>query len=195
MLELRKTLEGPPQDRDGFFTVMMDRLTDLDHDFRHGDLSDRDLVQRAELEAEVQRTLAWRLQARANGAYKITREEEVADRKRADIRFLSVQGEAKAVAEVKIADNWSLRQLEEALRDQLFGKYLRDGECKAGCRLLIYRGKKRYWQHPESRKRLGFGEVVAFLREGAADIETENSNDVRLAVVGLDLTDSASGSD
>ena len=194
VLALRKNLEAPPQDRDGLFTVMMDRLTDLDHEFRHGDLSDRDLVQGTKLEAQVQRTLAWRLQAKANGAYKITREEEVADQKRTDIRFLSVQGEAKAVAEVKIADNWSLRQLEEALRDQLFGQYLRDGDCKAGCLLLTYRGEKGYWRHPESGKRLGFGEIVECLRESAAKIETKSSNDVRLAVFGLDLTDSGSAS-
>ena len=195
VLALRKNLEAPPQGRDGLFTVMMDRLTDLDHEFRHGDFSDRRLVQKATQESEVQCTLAGRLQARANGAYKIAREEEVADRKRTDIRFLSVQGETKAVIEVKVADNWTATQLETALRDQLVGQYLRHADCKAGCLLLTYRGEKRFWRHPDSRKRLDFGEIVAFLRDKAAKIETKSSSDVRLAVFGLDLTDSASVSE
>lgn len=194
VLALRENLEAPPQDRDGLFTVMMDRLTDVDHDFRHGDFSDRRLVQETTLEPEVQRTLAWRLQARAKGAYNITREEQVADEKRTDIRFLSVQGETKAVTEVKIADKWTVRELEKALRYQLVDQYLRHTDCKAGCLLLTYRGEKGFWRHPESRKQLYFGEIVAFLGEKAANIEMESSGDVRLAVLGLDLTDTGSAS-
>lgn len=141
-----------------------------------------------------QRTLAWRLQAKANGAYKVVREEEVADRKHTDIRFLSVQGKKKAVAEVKIADNWSLTQLEGALRDQLLGQYLRHEDCKAGCLLLTYHGRKRYWVHRESGNQLRFQEIVAILREKTREIEAETSYDVRLSVFGIDLTDPTPGS-
>ena len=194
VIALNNKLEAPPHDRDDLFTVMMDRLKHLEHDFRHGELSDRKLVQGATQEVDVQLTFAWRLRAKANGAYQIAREEEVADRKHTDIRFLSVQGKKKAVAEIKIADNWSLNELEGALGDQLVGQYLRHEDCKAGCLLLTYHGRKRYWVQRESGNRLGFQEIVAILREKAREIEAETSYDVRLSVFGIDLTHPTPGS-
>ena len=190
---LEKRLEAPARDSDGLLAVMMDRLVDLDHELRHGDFSDRNTVRSITEELEMQRTLAWRLHEKANGVYKVAREEEVADRKKTDIRFLSVHGEKKAVAEVKIADKWSLTQLEEALRGQLLGQYLRHVDCKAGCLLLTYHGSKNYWHHPEFRNRMAFPDVVAFLGEKAKSIETETSHDVCLSVFGLNLTDPTPG--
>ena len=190
---LEKRLEAPARDSDGLFAVMMDRLADLDHELRHGDFSDRGTVQSITQEPEMQRTLAWRLRDKANGVYKVAREEEVVDRKKTDIRFLSVQGEKKAVAEVKIADNWSLTQLEKALRNQLLGQYLRHVDCKAGCLLLTYHGRKNYWRHPKFKNEMAFPEVVAFLGEKAKSIGTETSHDVCLSVFGLNLTDPTPG--
>ena len=192
---LERSLEAPARDSDELFAVMMDRLADLDHELRHGDFSDRNTVRSITEELEMQRTLAWRLREKANGVYKVAREEEVADRKKTDIRFLSFHDEKKAVAEVKISDNWSLAQLEEALRDQLLGQYLRHVDCKAGCLLLTYHGRKNYWRHPEFRNEMAFPEVVAFLGEKAKSIETETSHDVSLSVFGLNLTDPTLGTD
>ena len=181
--------EAPPRGRDGLFTVMMDRLDDLAHDLAHHDFSDRRTVLSISEEREMQRTFALRIEAKANGAYVVAREEEVADEKRTDIRLSAVDGGHKAVVEVKIADKWSLTDLERALRNQLVGRYLRHSTCKAGCLLLTCHGRKRFWVHPETRKRVGFPEVVTFLRDRARTIEQEYSHDVRLAVFGLDLTD------
>lgn len=182
-------LEAPPRGRDGLFAVMMDRLDDLAYDLAHHDFSDRRTVRCITEEREMQRTLAWRIKERANGAYVVTREDEVADGRRTDIRLSADGGGHKAVIEVKIADNgWSLADLERALRDQLVGRYLRHSTCKAGCLLLTCHGRKRFWVHPETRKRIGFSEVVAFLRDRARSIEQETSHGVRLAVFDLDLT-------
>ena len=149
---LENRCEAPPQDRDGLFAVMIERLEDIAFDLAHGDFTDRRTVQGIAEESEMQRTLARRLRENANGVYLVTREEEVADRKYPDIRLSAVQGNQKAVVEVKIADNnWTLKELEQALRDQLVGKYLRDVDCKAGCLLLTYRGKKKYWVHPSKK--------------------------------------------
>ena len=93
--------------------------------------------------------------------------------------------------EVKIADNgWSLSDLQRALRDQLVGQYLRHSNCKAGCLLLTYRGSKHFWVHPDTRKRLAFSEIVEILKDQAVSLEKESSHDVRIAVFGLDLTES-----
>ena len=185
---LEKRYEAPPRDRDGLFAVMLDRLDDLAYGLAHDDFTDRQMLQHITKEPEMQRTLAWRIKARANDAYLVTREEEVADQKRPDIRLLAVTSDQKAAVEVKIADNWTLTDLERALCSQLVGQYLRDASCKAGCLLLTYHGIKNYWEHPDTKKRLDFPEMVAFLTDKARVIEEENSYDVRIAVFGLDLT-------
>jgi hypothetical protein len=190
IVELDSRYEAPPHDRDGLFAVMMDRLEDLAHDVAHHDFTNRRTLRSIEEEVEMQRTLALHLEAHANGAYLVKREDEVADLKRTDLRFFAVRGEQKAVAEVKIADKrWSLSDLERSLRDQLVGQYLRHVACKAGCLLLTYDGKKKYWRHPSSGKRMKFAEMVAYLNQQALSLTAEKCQDIRLAVFGLDLTD------
>lgn len=180
--------EAPPHDRDGLFQTMMDRLDDLAHDLAHSDFTDRRTLRTISEETEMQRTLSWRIEAKANGAFVISREDEVADLKRTDIRLAAVRGDQKAVIEVKLADQrWSLKQLERALRNQLVGQYLRHERCKSGCLLLTYDGSKKYWMR--GRDRLNFQEVVAHLSGHARELEAENQHAIRLAVFGLDLTD------
>ena len=189
VVALDSRYEVPPGDRSGLFAVVMDRLRDIAYELAHHDFSDRLTVKRISKEMEMQRTLALRLESRSNGAYLITREEEVADQKRTDIRFSTPNGQHKAVVEVKIADNgWTMKTLEKALRDQLVGRYLRHAQCKAGCLLLTYHGEKKYWIHPESGRRLTFQEVVESLSHTAQILESENMHDVRVSVFGLDLT-------
>ena len=182
--------EAPPRDSDGLFNVMMDRLDDLAHDLAHDDFTNRQTLRGVGTEQEMQRNLARELRQRANGAYKVTREEEVADAKHTDIRLSVANCDLKAVIEVKIADNWGLAEMERALRNQLAGQYLRHSNCRAGCLLLAYHGRRRNcWAHPENRKiRMPFSELVAHLNDKARDIESELAHGVRIAVFGLDLT-------
>ena len=187
---LSARLEAPAQDRDDLFVVIMDRLDDLARDLAHHDFTDRRTVRSISDESEMQRTLAWRIADKANGAYLVTREDEVADRKRTDIRLLSVKGGQRAVVEVKIADKrWTLTDFQRALRNQLVGQYLRHRNCKAGCLLLTDHGRRTYWVHPDTRKHLKFLEMVEFLNNEARALEIETMHDVRVAVFGLDLSD------
>ena len=181
--------EAPPQDSHNLFKVMMDRLDDLEHDLAHHDFTIRPTLKGIRTEPEIQPFLARWFLDRANGAYVVTREDQVVDGKHPDIRLSVVNGDLKAVVEVKIADNWTLTDLERALRNQLTGQYLRHSSCKAGCLLLTYHGRKQYWVHPETRKRLTFPELVALLDDKARVIETDSMHDVRVAAFGLDLTD------
>ena len=120
----------------------------------------------------------------------MVREDEVADAKRPDIRFGTVGGrDARVAVEVKIADNWTLTELGQALRKQLVGQYLRHESCAAGCLLLSYRGRKKWWVHPDNRKRLRFLEVVGVLRGKARALESEHQDRIRVEAFGLDLTD------
>ena len=183
--------EAPPRDRDGLFNVMMDRLDDLEHDLVHDDFTNRQTLRGIGTEQEMQRNLARELRQRAKGAYKVAREEEVADSKHPDIRLSVPSRDLKAVIEVKIADNWPGTNLVQALENQLAGQYLRHSGCRAGCVLLTYRGRKQYWIHPDNGTRMTFPKLVAFLNDKARAIENESTRGVRIAVFGLDLTDPA----
>ena len=190
LVALETNLEAPAQDSPGLFTVMMDRLDDLAHDLRYHDFSDRKTVQSITDESEMRRTLAMRLEAKANGVYNVTQEEEVAERKRTDIRLLAARSTHRSVIEIKIADNpWTLKQLVRALRDQLVGQYLQHNDCKSGCLLLTHAGRRKRWRHPDTGTWLRPPEAVAFLRETAAKIQSEASHEISLAVFWLNLTD------
>jgi hypothetical protein len=182
--------ELPPHGRDQLFGVMMDRLSDLADELAHGDFTDRAVLRLIREESHMQATLARRLDSMARGAYQVTREEELADAKRTDIRLLALLGDHRAAIELKIADErWSVRDFEHALRHQVVGQYLRHPRGRAGCLLLTYNGEKPYWQHPETRARLSFRDLVDYLEGVAKEIEAEARHPLRLGVFGLDLTD------
>ena len=189
--DLESRYEIPPNDMNSLFSVMIDRLEDLAHDLAHGDFSNRRTVRSITEEREMQLTLAGRFRERANGAYAVTREDEVADGKHPDIRLSAVGVDQRVVIEVKIADNWSLTEIERALRNQLVGRYLRHSNCKDGCLLLTYHGRKSYWIHPDTNARFTFLEIVQFLKDIAQTIEQEDLRDIRIAVFGLDLNRSS----
>ena len=148
------------------------------------------MVRGIDEEVEIQRTLSLRLKDRAREAYRVIREEEVADAKQTDIRLATIAGaDERVVVEVKIADKWTLKELTGALRKQLVGQYLRHESCTCGCLLLTYRGKKKWWERPEDRKRLPFLEVIGVLQEKARALEREHRYRIQVEVFGLDLTD------
>ena len=185
---LNEGLEMPPNDRDGLFRVMMDRLDDFQHNVLHDDFMDRRTLQGIHNEPEMQRAIAQKLKAAAREAYTVTREEEVADGKKPDIRLLAPAGGTKAAIEVKIADDrWSVLELEKALEVQLVGKYLRHENCRAGCLLLTDNGTRKSWQTSRKSKRLGFDELIAQLNEKAGEIEAAHGYEVKVAVFGLNL--------
>ena len=190
VIDLDRRHEAPPRDPDGLFTLMMDRLGDFAHDLAHDDFTIRSTLGRIATEREMQRNLAWHFRQRAKGIYKVTREEEIADNKQPDIRLSVTNRDLKAAVEVKIADNWTPTELERALRNQLVRQYLPHSNCRVGCLLLTCHGRKTFWRHPQTRKRITFSELVTLLNDKARDIEDDSAHGIRIAVFGLDLTDS-----
>ncbi|HAV9402650.1 TPA: hypothetical protein JLG19_000579 [Escherichia coli] len=188
VLELESHLEQPPHSQKSLYQVMVNRLHDLQYALSHSDFTDRDILRTVKLEAHMQSTLAWRLEAAAKSAYSVVRESEVADGKKTDIRLISPCGKHKAVIELKLADKrWNVAAFVRALEHQLVGQYLRYDGCKTGCLLLTYNGNKKYWQKPGSRDRLYFKDLINYLNEKANIIMTENRA-LQLTVIGLDLT-------
>jgi len=184
--------ERPAVDRDSLAEIAESRLADLQHDIAHHDFSDRRTLRTIQDEVEMQRTLALRLDVKANGTYVVTREDEVADLKRTDIRLAGLARSARYTIEIKIADKrWTLAQLEYALEHQLLAQYLRHANSQAGCLLLTYRGDKKTWSKGKGRgrKSLTFKQLVEHLGAQARAIEVREEGRVRITVVGLDLQD------
>lgn len=185
--------EAPPADRDGMFEMMIDRLADIEHDLL-SEFDERALLASITDENVMQRALARRLKDRANHAYTVDREAEVTNAKKTDIRLRSVRGNQQAAIELKLANNgWSMRDLLNAVERQLVGQYLQHDECKAGC-LLITIAKDRTWEHPETRARLEFSEMIELLSKRAEVIAEELGHAARIGVVGIDLRPPAASS-
>ena len=179
-----------PYDRDSLFAVMMDRLGTLAIDLAEHDFTDRKTLKSIKQEEDMQKALAMKLHYLAQGAYIVSREDEVADSKRTDIRLSAVCGDRhKAAIELKLADKWTIKDFERALEAQLIGQYLRHPSGKAGCLLLTYHGNQKYWIHPETKKHLSFADVVSMLNDKAVKLEAEHQHNIRVSVFGLDLTD------
>jgi hypothetical protein len=188
IVAMESRLEAPPNSRDALFTVMLDRLSDLQHDIAHHDFSDRRTLQRITDESEMQRTLARRLEATSRSSYTVVRESEVADRKRTDIVLAAAGSLQKAVIEVKLADmRWTLSDLEHALRNQLVALYTRHENCRAGCLLLSYDGRRSRWA--SSGRSLDWNGLLEHLATVAARIEKDSGSTIKVAVVGFDLRD------
>jgi len=181
--------EAPQADRNGMFRVMIDRFTDLQHDIRAHEFSERSILVGIQKEKDMQVWFAKRLQERENGAYRVDREALVVNDKETDIRLLSVRSNAKAVIELKLANNgYSVVDLERALEDQLVGQYMQHDDCRAGC-LLVTMSKHRTWRCPDTGSVIDFSSLLKRLQSLAASLEVRLNYQVKLAVVGIDLAD------
>lgn len=189
--EFERRFEALPVGRDALFQLMRDRVDDIAHHLAHDDFSDRVTLAQIGDEGEMQRTLAARLRQEARGAYTVSRESEVADSKRPDIRLTAAKGEQVSI-EVKIADSWTLVELNAALRDQLVGQYLRHRSGSAGC-LLLTRGRKRFWTESATRRRLSFDKLVEHLAAEARLIERGQNFRIRVTCMGIDLRSPLTG--
>ncbi|MGL4297251.1 MAG: hypothetical protein ACRCTG_16190 [Aestuariivirga sp.] len=90
---------------------------------------------------------------------------------------------------MKLANNgYTIQDLEKALAEQLVGQYMRHDNCRAGC-LLVTINKARHWECPDTGVRLDFEVVLSRLRTQAAELEVRMNHEIRLAVVGIDLTE------
>jgi len=184
---IEQNLDILPKSKEQLFGLMMDRIKDIEHDILHSDFSERNLLLQATKESDIQSSLANKLDNISFGMYRVSRESEVADSKRPDIHLYAVDGNQKTVIELKLADNWTVKELVRALENQLVGQYLRHVNCRSGCLFLSYHGRKT-WRNPESNQKMSFEDVVRYLKEKALAHNLVKSGDILLSVFGLNLT-------
>lgn len=178
--------ELPPLTRDEIFTLMTDRLDDIEGALLRDD-SPRAAWALVDDEKIIRQLIARELRSSARNAYTVDQEAVTADEKETDIRLRSTGSEHEAIIELKIGEkDRSVVDLRAALKDQLVVKYMAAENCRAGC-LLITVKSPRTWKHPETRAILDLAGLIAVLNEEAARIEQEMGGSLRLMARGLDL--------
>ncbi len=188
LVNVEKYGDAPEADRDGMFQLMLDRLSDLQHDISAHEFTERPILLRIDKEAEMQVWFAKRLQDRANGAYKVDREAMVVNAKETDIRLLSVRTSDQAVIEIKLANNgYSVTDFLTALEVQLVGQYMQHDTCRAGC-LLITMAEPRTWKHPDDGTSMSFAAVIDLLKAKAKALVADMNYSLCLEVVGIDFS-------
>ncbi len=176
----------PPLTRDEMFSVMNDRLDDIEDALLHDD-SPRAAWALIEDEKIMRRQIARELRSSARNAYNVDQEAVTADEKETDIRLRSTGSQHEAVIELKIGEkDRSAADLKATIRDQLVVKYMAAENSRAGC-LLITVNSPRTWKHPDTGAPLDLTALIAMLNEEARHIERDMGSSLRLIVRGLNL--------
>lgn len=184
-LVLDRTGESPPSTREAMFTLMRDRLDDID-DLLLQDISPRELWASITDEHLMRRELARALRDAGNQSYTIDQESVTADEKETDIRFRSTGSKQQGTIELKLGDARTGADLLNTIRDQLLMKYMAADDCRAGC-LLVTIARDRQWEHPQTGKRIGVEELRALLSDEAERLSKELGGTVNLMAKVLDL--------
>ena len=170
-LEFERHHETAPRTPKDLRTVLISRLEDMQHDLVHGDFGQGLTLKGLSEEKDVQNWVADRLRLKQGRSFSVEREPHVVDEKEPDIRCRAKASDASVAIEVKVAESWTLKQLDDALDVQLCGRYLRARDGRFGILLVVYQGgKPRGWKDKASGKNLSFQEVVERLSAKAAAI-------------------------
>ena len=167
--EFHQKLDCTPTNHRDLAELAHFRLLDLKDDLENGDSSIAGILKGVSLETDIRKYIGRELREKAFGRYSIPQEEELADSKKPDLRFLGAKFDGPVPCELKLADNWSGPDLFERLENQLCGDYLRDNRSaqvgrpsvlsEAQCQLLaeadfdrwIERRCQQYYDQEEKR--------------------------------------------
>jgi hypothetical protein len=180
--------EKVPQNHRELYELAISRLLDLKADLEEGDTSLAEILMQVEDERRHRNYIGGWLRDRSNGKYSVSQEEELADRKKPDIRLHGLGFDGPVPIELKIADNWPGPKLFERLHNQLCGQYLRDTRSNNGIFMMVYRGKEKNWVNPGSGKKVNFSTLIQLLKEEAEEIIATDSKIEAIEVIDIDLT-------
>jgi hypothetical protein len=179
--------EAPPLTRDAMFSLLRDRLGDID-DLLLQEESPRVLWASITDENMMRKELARTLRHAANGQYIVDQEATTADEKETDIRLISTAAAQKGTVELKIGEKYrSAAVLRDTIKGQLVTKYMAAEECRAGCLVITLANDNRTWKHPDSSAKLDFPALIEFLNEEADRVAAEFGGTIRIMVKGIDL--------
>jgi hypothetical protein len=187
--EFGATHESEPETGSALFRIVIDRLRSIKDDIERGDFSERALFRSSLPETTMQKWLAGRLERESRGRYSIVRETEVDLNKKPDIRVHHPRAGYVSI-EIKPVDEgrYSFTELENALKDQLIGQYMRASGSRHGV-LIIGMLKRRNWDAGDGSGRIGFRELVMKLNSRAQELVLACQAIYGLSVIGIDFTE------
>jgi len=169
--------------------TVLRRFEDMQHDLLHGDFAQGATLQSLDGETAVQNWVAERLRLKQGRAYSVEREPHVVDEKEPDVRLRARITDTSVATEIKIAESWTIRQLEAALVDQLCGRYLRARDGRHGVLLLVHQHARRNgWKDPDRGAFLSFEEVVVRLRRMTSVIASKSPDAPQAEIAVLDVS-------
>lgn len=186
--KFEQQFERPPVTGRELQLVALQRLEDLQHDLIHGDFQQGATLSALPDERAVQNWMADRLRQAQASSYSIEREVHVAGEKVPDLRLRAKVSDANVATEIKIAERWTLAELEHALVQQLCGQYLRAEDGREGILLLVHQTlRPKGWRTPDGTY-LTFEAVVHHLSDLAARIRRESPSGPHPEVTAIDVS-------
>ena len=170
--------------------LALSRLTDIQHDLFHSDFAQGETLKTLGSEAAVQKWAADRLDLSKGRAYSVERESRVVDEKEPDIRLRATESDATLPIEIKVAESWTVAQLESALVEQLCGKYLRAKDARHGILLIVHQERRaRGWKISGSDGYIDFATLTRRLTNMANRIAGGDSNAPQPEIAVLDVSE------
>ncbi|MGO7169771.1 NACHT domain-containing protein [Rhizobium leguminosarum] len=186
--DFAREAEFLPSTHHQLFELARSRLLDLKDDLENGDTSIADILVKADQETQLRNYVGGWLRDRAKGRYVVPQEDELADSKRPDLRFLATGFDGPVPIELKIADRWSGPKLFERVENQLCNDYLRDKRSSNGIFLLLRNGSQSSWRHPTMAVPLNFRQLCEELQLFSNSVIASRSDIEEVTIVGIDLT-------
>ncbi|MER9836171.1 hypothetical protein NKJ28_14480 [Mesorhizobium sp. M0145] len=187
--ELEREFDTAPRTPRDLQLVALSRIAEMNDDLHNHRFSQGKTVKRLLKEEDVQKWLAWELERAGGRAYSLEREPHVVDEKEPDIRLQSKVTDASLPLEIKVAESWSLRQLEDALTLQLSGRYLRQRDHRHGVLVLVHKEARAEGWEDDSGIILTFPQVFQRLKGLAYRLETGGIDAARAEIAVIDVSD------
>ena len=164
VIAFERSAETEPQTPRALQLVALRRISDMAYDLHNDDYQQGETLSLLRGETAVQRWIADRLRLKQGRSFSVEREVHVADEKEPDLRLRAKATDASVPVEIKVAESWSVEELDDALKVQLCGRYLRQREGKQGILLLVHKKPRpRGWKAPDGTL-LNFPELVSRLK-------------------------------
>lgn len=179
---------APAKSGEALLRLLMGVLSDIQDSLGHADATSRPLLERAANEEEVQKWLAEQLSLRANGRFHVQREPQVARGDKPDIIVSATASPFEVAVEVKHGGmDWSVRDLEGAVKRQLAENYLKPETRRQGILVVSHHGR-RTWRDTNTRKRLLFHDLMSHLGEVAGALRRNRQGAIEVRAFGLDAS-------
>lgn len=164
--------------------VALRRASDINYALHNDDFAQGRVFKALRPETAVQVWVADRLRLKQGRAYSLEREPQVVEGKMPDIRLRARATDASLPIEIKVAESWSLSELEHALTVQLGGRYLRAQDAHHGVLLVVHQvARAKGWRNADGQF-LTFPQVIAHLQK-IADAAAAVAPDAAQARIGV----------